>query len=115
AGRPVVLAAIRDGVEMRAGHDRRPGLPTGQDAPDIADRVDARLQSGLPEPAGDQVACARPVLVVDASEDAAARPRADGVQLVEQGLDARAVDLDRGRRVTHAAKYVILKAGARSG
>src|SRR5919201_863340 len=84
AERPVELAAVRDGVEMRA----RPDVRGDAAADQIPRGIDLDLEAGLLHPLGGEIVGA--LLALGAAHTVRAGPAADRVQLVEALEDPRA-------------------------
>ena len=97
----VVAAARGHGVDVRAGHHRRPIGRVWHPPDHVADRIDRDLEPEVAHPRDDEVA-ARPVLVGERQPGTALRvgDRADARQLVETVDQAGPVDAQR-RPIRH--------------
>ena len=89
---PVVLAAGRDRVGVRAHHDRGPARLARSLAEDVAHLVDGDAQPGLAHPANEQVATALVLVAQRQAGEAATLGGADPPQLLDALLQALAID-----------------------
>src|SRR5439155_22019330 len=89
---PVVLAARRDRVHVRAHHDRRQRLAARPLAEDVAHLVHAHAQARLAHPADHEVAAALVLVGQRQPGEPAARRLADPAELLDGVRQTRAVD-----------------------